>query len=1400
MMQHALKKSAQLGNHSRTRSAATKVMALIGLVFSLASVAHAGAIPQQISFQNVMENKDVALGEGASLFQDSEGYMWFGGSNALIRYDGYDFKQVDISLSADGKEKAPVKFTEQIFEDSQHNIWVGSRGGLLKYDRRKERLTKVKDDDNQPQKLSASQIFRFAELTSGEIIACGGVGIYIIDPATDKYSVLMSDPNSTNGLRGVRVSALYVEDPNTIWFATDSGLEKLDWKTKTFSFYQINSEHSNNVAEGRVTDLVPDGTGKFWLATRSGLVHYDPATRTGKRYLNNPSDRFSLSSNDLWKLLLDSQGILWIATDGGGVSVYDKDKDRFYTHKFEPGRAGSLNTNTVRTLLEDKDGNIWIGNYPGGINYFDRASAAITTYTNDASNPYSISASRVTSVAEDKNANLWIGTGGGGGVNFLNRETGEFIRFKSDPSDPTTLSDNIIHDTYVDRAGIVWVATHNGGMSTYDPSTRKFTRLPFDTERKITEPVTKSQRLNSATVWTIKEDSTQTLWMATHTGGLSAYNRDTKEYTHYSHIEGNAQSISGNLVWTTLEDSRGNFWVCTASGLNLMDRTKGTFKNIVPDPNDPNTLSDVNVPSIYEDSKHRLWVGAINGLNLFDRDTGTVTVFNKKSGFNNDFIRHILEDADGLIWVATDNGFSSLNPETKQIKNYNRVAGRLVGDFAYRSGIVSRQGEIIFGGTNGMRIINTKALTENKNPPPVAFTDFKLFTDTVEVGGPDGLLSDAVNHTQKIVLNYKQSMFVFDFTALNYRDPTSNKYAFKLEGFDEDWLNAGNQRAAKYTNLNAGTYIFKVKASNNDGVWNEDGKSITLVQLPPPWKTWWAYCLYAFAVAVILLQFIQSQRRKRRFVEEQNRLLEIKVTERTAEVREKSKDIQIMLANMRQGLFTLDATGRVHPEYSRFLEEIFEADNLAGRNALVMLFGSTNLGSDALDQMTQSVGSIIGEDEMNYTFNSHLLITEYEANFNGITKCLSLDWAPVIAGDIIVKLMVSVRDVTELKKMEMEARAKKRELDIISQLLNIPAKKYLSFAASTQRFIDDNRKQIEAHSQRDEPAIALLFRNMHTIKGNCRTFGFDHFSNVVHEVESRYSELKKSPEATWDREQLLADLTLVDEMLIEYEGVYYGVLGRGDTVYGNRDANGCWADSHALNSIQQSIDLAYNDYPALQATKPLLPVQRWLDRALSTSLQEVLADIIESLPSIAVQLEKDAPQVVLDDNYVRIKTSATELITNIFSHILRNAVDHGIERPAQRLHAGKASNGRIEIRALPQSDKLLIHIKDDGQGINIDKLFAVGVQLGRWRTTDKPSYAEVGQLIFASGVTTKDSVTNISGRGVGMDAVKAFLAAQQGDVRLQLLGANATANQVGQGDMVAFELVVELPVGAFTVA
>ncbi len=859
-------------------------------------------LPAAIKFQHILENKDFSLGDVRAVLQDRRGFMWFGGSNGIVRYDGYEFKFItQTPESASGNPAQPaqpaqsgaVKNVTDIFEDSDEILWVVTTNRLLRYEPRKETLTAI-PNDTASVPISNTNLRGVIELPSGELLVSTWNGLFVVDRKTYRYTVIVADSSKKDWLKSSVINVAYLDPSGGLWLGTGLGLEKLDWKTKKFELIKPHPKQPDSLAANQVFKILADRDASLWLGTPDGLVHYNPQTQLSTRYVNDAKDEHSFSGKPVEDLMLDANGVLWIGTDGGGFSIFEKTEQfpqgRFVTHKQNAGLASSVSTNVVRSIFEDRSGDIWLGNYPSGIDYLDRSNEVLSTLM-DGPTSRAQAQTAILAVREDAKHNLWLGTDGGG-LLHLDRATNQVKVYKPEAGNLKSLGGSAVLDVLVADDGMIWAGTWDGGVSVLNPATGAFRRLPFDRSRVQTKSISTSGRLNNDSVWSIKQDSQKNIWLGTFRGGLSKYDRKTETYTHYFHQKDDPNSISFGMVWGMLEDSKGNFWVGTLSGLDLLDRATGLFKHFRADPADPNSLSNAAVTSIFEDSKQRLWIGTEAGLNRMNADGKTFTVYNKANGFNDDSIKTIVEDADGQLWLGTNSGVTILNPETQKIKNISRDGGRLLGIFHLDSGLLSSQGEVILGSVEGLRIFSPKKLRDNTVPPPIVLTGLKLFNDDIRVDAANGILTQSLNYTQNIVLDYKQNMLQLNFAALNFRESQRNQYAYKLDGFDKSWLSTDDRRMAVYTNLDDGTYKFHVKGSNNDGVWNNEGASITIVQLPPPWKTWWAYALYALLLTLGLAAAVQNQRRKRSVMEEQNRLLEIKVSERTLELANNNRDLE----------------------------------------------------------------------------------------------------------------------------------------------------------------------------------------------------------------------------------------------------------------------------------------------------------------------------------------------------------------------------------------------------------------------------------------------------------------------------------------------------------------------------
>ena len=523
---------------------------------------------------------------------------------------------------------------------------------------------------------------------------------------------------------------------------------------------------------------------------------------------------------------------------------------------------------------------------------------------------------------------------------------------------------------------------------------------------------------------------------------------------------------------------------------------------------------------------------------------------------------------------------------------------------------------------------------------------------------------------------------------------------------------------------------------------------------------------YAETISRQLVTTIKNIR-MREVIEEQNRNLEAKVEERTTELRQKNHDIANMMQNMHQGLFTITLGGMIHQEYAAYLEEIFETKRIAERNFADLLFGHSLAGPDQVDQNITAVDAIVGEEEMMYDFNSHCLMKEMIICLNdNHEKILELDWDPIISeSGLVDKLMVTVRDVTALKALEAEAEEQKLELEIIGEVLAVDAGKFNDFINTSHEFLAECLSVIERTSEKDADAIARLFRSMHTVKGNARTYGLKHITNIVHEVESTYDDLRKNDESTWDAKKLLKELDGAEKIIIKYANVFRDKLGRDKEVSNaislDPERVSSWL-SRINNITSVDLDDSVKDMVS-EAYSMLISMN-------AKPIDEVIADVISSANSLADQLGKVPPNIQINNAGLLIDSGAYNIINNIFMHVFRNAIDHGIEGIEERKQKGKPEQGLIKLEvSLPTKGGANIAVQDDGRGLAINRIYKMAVAKGIFDANEPmPPASEIANLVFGSGFSTAEAVTDVSGRGVGMDAVRGFLEKEGGSIEIIL--------------------------------
>lgn len=561
-------------------------------------------------------------------------------------------------------------------------------------------------------------------------------------------------------------------------------------------------------------------------------------------------------------------------------------KSTFVNYKHDPSIPWSLSDNTILSIYEDQSRLLWVGTFSGGLNQSSRAKEHFTHYQHDPNNLESLGDNRVFSIYEDPRETrkiFWLGTQGGlCRMNLEGKET--FVNYKHDPNDPRSIIDNRIRSVYQDRLGVLWIGTYGGlsRMNGHELNRAAFTHYQHDPND--------DSSLSHNRVWSIHEspnEAGKVLWIGTF-DGLNRFDRATKTFMHYKHDPNNPRSLSDNYIRTIYEDRSGVLWLGTLGGLNRFDRATKTFTHYKHDPNNPGSLSDNRVRSIHEDSNHggMLWIGTSGGLNQFDRTTGIFKPYREKDGLPNDTVYGILEDDRGYLWLSTNEGLAKFNPENETFRNYDVNDGLQSNEFNGGAYFKSRNGEFFFGGASGLNVFHPDSLKDNPHIPPIVITDFKIFNKALRPGMARRFgkpLQSHITETEEIVLSYKENVFSFEFAALDFTFPQKNNYAYKMENFDEDWIYSETRRFAMYTNLDPGEYVFRVKGSNNDGLWNEKGAAIKITITPPFWQTWWFRIVAGASVLALAFGWYRSRIKN---IETQKKKLEIQVEEKTREIRQ----------------------------------------------------------------------------------------------------------------------------------------------------------------------------------------------------------------------------------------------------------------------------------------------------------------------------------------------------------------------------------------------------------------------------------------------------------------------------------------------------------------------------------
>lgn len=828
-------------------------------------------------FEQLSVQHGLSFNQVNSILQDSRGYMWFGTFNGLNKYDGYTFTVYTV-IPGDSTS-IPVRLANTLYEDSNGDIWANGVGQLARYVRSTDQFVRY------PRSTSVTSLVEeLTPETDSRMMwfATNGRGLHCYDEVRRTFSYYTHDASDFNTISNDSLTCLHVDQSGTLWIGTANGLNSLDRTRQHLTRYPQGPKRP--IWEFRED---PDtSSGLLWIGAEDGLYTFDRSRGTFSKYLND----FGEQANNVRTIYFDRRGRLWVGTISG-IATFDRATKRFAhynseiwanpwadhkTWTFYEDRAGVLylcgNGTPLRTwneadrlwknisqssdheygfvtIFEDRSGTVWFGTWTDGVLKLDPWRKPFTMFTHVPRDPASLSSSRVTGICQDMSGNIWAGTMDG--LNKIDRTSGMVTHYVHDDRKKNSISHNSVSCVLEEDDRYLWVGTASG----------------LDKLDRLSNSV--RHYLRGEHVTSMHRGKDGTLWVGIGSETLAKHDRLSDTFQQYTPPFQEGFGSWG--IEAINQDSEGLIWITVLGrGMISYDPVTGKWgKQHSWNPVSPNwdkELSTFGLHALHLDQRGTLWIGTHAGLARFDKSSETITTYARS-----ELISGILEDDHGYLWLSTTRGILKFEPRSGTFRRYDQSDGVNIGSWSAPTGHRGRTGEMFFGGSNGFVRFHPDSIRDNPHVPPIVITAFSKFNHIVQ-------LDSAISEKKAIELSYKDNMITFEFAALNYTSSEKNQYAYQMVGFDTGWVYCGTERKATYTNLDGGKYTFRVKGSNNDGIWNEAGASIAVIITPPFWATWW-FRAFAFVVVLVsvggTIRYVEKRKLMRRIEQlEQERALE----------------------------------------------------------------------------------------------------------------------------------------------------------------------------------------------------------------------------------------------------------------------------------------------------------------------------------------------------------------------------------------------------------------------------------------------------------------------------------------------------------------------------------------------
>ncbi|MGD9824207.1 two-component regulator propeller domain-containing protein [Desulfobacter sp.] len=775
------------------------------------------------------------------LTQDRDGFIWVGTPEGMVRWDGVEMKRFSSGPDSLSNNIAPCVFADS----SGFRIWVATAGGGLNcFDKRLNRFIYFRHDPGNPASIS-SDFFNWAPRTiaedrDGKIWAGTQKGLNLYDPFKETFVRYLPEPENPNSLSHGNIATVFVDRENKVWAGTkDGGLNRLDKKTGRItrislgSLEQQSPDASQSSGPGCINCIIQGPEGFLWIGTaRAGLFRLDPRTLETRQFIHDPDKARGLASNYVYALMPDGKDNIWIShsyTAPVGLEIFNTHSEIFTSLRHDPDNPLSPSGDKIMDFFKDRQGLIWTAENTGPVDSWDSFAHQFTVYRHNARDSTSLGSNSVIMLFQDSRDTIWVAGGSQGGLSRFNSGTDDFSR--AGPVEQEIPALFSVYSVCEDGAGRLWVGSGDGSLNVYNRENRTLAATYQNPLVAGAPPRGLIQdRLNP-----------DLLWFGTQENGLFRFNKRTGKFQQFSHDHANPQSLSNDAVPNLLEDQTGILWISTRNGLNRYNRATETFHRFMKG---KNGLRGNNINDCHEDATGRFWVSTEDGgLHLLDRKSGVFTPVTEVQGLPSRAIRAILEDDRGRLWLSSDKGLYLFDTKDQKVLDHYSEKDGLQGDrfsvFA-TSALKSREGDLWFSGLSGVNRFHPDRIMKNPYVPPVRLISLEQEGRPL----PAGRAPEAI---QRIHLPWQKNFFEFEFSVLNFTRPGNNEYAYFLEGFETQWNRIGTRRYGKYTNLPGGAYTLRLFGSNNNGVWNTQGRAIKIQVDKPPWKRTWAYVAYCVA-------------------------------------------------------------------------------------------------------------------------------------------------------------------------------------------------------------------------------------------------------------------------------------------------------------------------------------------------------------------------------------------------------------------------------------------------------------------------------------------------------------------------------------------------------------------------